>query len=386
MPPHHFPSATEPLAEHRTALISTSAALGAVGLYATGRLLHRTLAERDEALRQTRVLTAAASELNATLDPEQVIATGVRLAAAMASPKNAKQRRANYCMIDGGTVRVADEFDTAGSWLGATWPLSEHPHLAEVVRTRTARSGRLDPETLGPTVRALSQSQRVGHAAWVPVVVAGDLHGVLAVAGRGRPITDRELSRTAAIARIMELALSNALTHQDLKRTALTDPLTSLPNRRGLDDLVRERRGRLPVAVLAIDIDELKRVNDSDGHAAGDTMLVTVADAIAGVLRAGDIVARIGGDEFLCVLFASDIESAVQVAERTLDAVDSAHDSYHTPRVSIGVTFSSPHEPLEQAVRRADMAMYSAKQDGGMRYKVAQPAAVPGPVDRDAAA
>ncbi len=81
----------------------------------------------------------------------------------------------------------------------------------------------------------------------MPVVVDGDLHGMLAVAGRNRPVTDHELSRCVAIAQIMEPALSNALTHQDLQRAALTDPLTALANRRGLGELVRERRGRRPL-------------------------------------------------------------------------------------------------------------------------------------------
>jgi diguanylate cyclase (GGDEF)-like protein len=341
------------------------------------RALRDAIGERDEALRQTRVLATAANDLNATLDPDQVIASAVRLAAEMASPPGVRARRANYCRILDGTVRVAAEFDAQGDWVGASWPLAEHPQLAEVVRTRTARSGRLDPAALGPAVRAINRSQGVGHAGWVPVVVDGKLHGVLAVAGRNRPITDQDLSRCGAIAQIMELALSNALTHQGLQRAALTDPLTSLANRRGLEELVDERRGRRPLTVLAIDVDGLKAVNDRDGHAAGDELLVTVAHAIAAVMRSGDVVARVGGDEFVCVVFDSDQGEGGQVAERTLDAVHSALVHGHAARASIGVAYAAPDLPLEDTIRRADKAMYDAKRAGGMSYRLAGPSAVP---------
>lgn len=355
----------------RCASMGGAVILGAHGLR---RALRDAIGERDEALRQTRVLATAASELNATLDPAQVIATGVRLAAEMASPPGVRARRANYCTIKDGTVRIDAEFDSEGNWVGASWPLVEHPHLAEVVRTRLVRSGRLDPAALGPAVRAVNRSQGIGHGAWVPVVVDGELHGVLAVAGRNRPVTDQELSRCVAIAQIMELALSNALTHQELRRAALTDPLTSLANRRGLDELVRERRGRRLLTVLAIDVDGLKAVNDRDGHAVGDELLVTVAHSIALVMRSGDVVARIGGDEFVCVVFDSDPDAGRHAAKRALEAVDLVRLRGHAPRISIGVAYAAPDLSLEDTIRRADAAMYDAKRAGGMRYRVAEPA------------
>ena len=348
-----------------------------LGAYGLRRALRDALGERDEALRQTRVLATAASELNATLDPEQVIATAVRLVAEMASPPGVRARRANYCRIHDGIVRIDAEFDAEGDWVGKSWPLEEHPQLAEVVRTRAPKSGPLDPAALGPAVRAINRSQAVGYGGWVPVVAGGELHGVLAVAGRNRPVNDHELARCVTIAQIMELALSNALTHRDLKRAALTDPLTSLANRRGLEELVRERRGRRPLTVLAIDIDGLKAVNDRDGHAAGDELLVTVARAMAAVMRPGDVVARVGGDEFVCVLFDSDHDAGPSVAQRILDAVELARLNGHAPRASIGVAFAAPDLELKDTIRRADAAMYAAKRAGGMRYRLTAPTAVP---------
>ncbi len=289
-------------------------------------------------------------------------------------------------------VRVDAESDQEGQWLGATWPLSEHPLLAESVRSRTATSGTLDPAQLGPAVRSLSSGQGVGHGGWVPVVVDGKLHGVLAVAGRNRLVSDRELSRCVAIVGIMELALKNALAHERAQRAALTDPLTSLANRRGMERLVHERRGRRPLAVLAIDVDRLKKVNDRYGHAAGDELLRLVADAISSVVRASDVVARIGGDEFASVAFDADEGAAVLLATRMLEAVRSADHRDSEPsisiRISIGVALAEPGEPLDHFLRRADAAMYESKRAGGMRLALA--GAEPGPhpelAEREAAA
>jgi diguanylate cyclase (GGDEF)-like protein len=329
------------------------------------------IAEREETLRQAWVLGDVARELNSTLDSDRVVAIGVRLAAEIASPPGSRARRANYCRIADGMVRVDAEFDGEGQWLGAAWPLREHPLLAQAVRTGFATSGALDPAELGPAVRYLAAAQGVGHGGWVPVTVDGVLHGVLAVAGRNRPVSEQELSRCVAISQIMELALQNALTHELAQRAALIDPLTSLSNRRGMEQLVLEGRGHGPLAVVAIDVDQLKEVNDGHGHAAGDELLQLVADAIRSVRRAGDVVARLGGDEFACVMFDSDEHAGRHVATRLLEAVRHARYRGCAARLSIGIACAAPGASLKDGIRRADLAMYEAKRAGGMRYRLA---------------
>jgi diguanylate cyclase (GGDEF)-like protein len=327
--------------------------------------------EREEALRQARVLGDAARELNSTLDPEQVIRIAARLAAEVASPPGARARRANYCRIADGMVHLAAEFDSEGEWVGASWPLSEHPHLERAVRTRAPTLGTLDPDGLGPAVREVNRSQGVGHGGWVPVVVDGELHGVLAVAGRNRPVSEHELARCVSIVQIMELALRNALAHERLHRAALTDPLTSLANRRGMERLVDERRCDRTLSVLAVDVDELKQVNDRHGHAAGDTLIVTVSDALRSVARAEDIVARVGGDEFICILFDADEQVGGHVATRVLAAIAGVRSLGVIPAASIGVAAAPPSMSLDIALQRADAAMYAAKRSGGRRYQLA---------------
>jgi len=127
-------------------------------------------------------------------------------------------------------VRVVAECDTEGVWVGARWPLSEHPHLARAVQTRRATVGELNQ--LGPVLREINRSQQVAHGGWIPVSVDGELHGVLAIAGRNRPVTEQDLSRCAAIVEMLELALTNALAHQRYQTAALmTKPPNQIPSR-----------------------------------------------------------------------------------------------------------------------------------------------------------
>ena len=108
---------------------------------------------------------------------------------------------------------------------------------------------------------------------------------------------------------------------------------------------------------MSVDIDGLKAVNDRDGHAAGDELLVTVAHAIAAVMRAGDVVARVGGDEFVCVLIDSDQDAGRHIAKRMLEAVDSVRLHGHASRASIGVAYAAPDLSLRDTIRREDTAL-----------------------------
>jgi diguanylate cyclase (GGDEF)-like protein/PAS domain S-box-containing protein len=160
-----------------------------------------------------------------------------------------------------------------------------------------------------------------------------------------------------------------------LERQALHDPLTRLPNRLLLMDrarqaLARLHRGRSPVALLFIDLDRFKAVNDTLGHAAGDELLRLVASRLLDVLRDSDTVARFGGDEF--VILAEDLDGdaeAIAVAERVLHALEEPFevgDAEISIRASVGVAVA--HDPAADAddlLREADMAMYRAKGAGG---------------------
>ena len=161
----------------------------------------------------------------------------------------------------------------------------------------------------------------------------------------------------------------------DVGRLAFTDQLTGLANRaRFLDRLdhavVRQRRERLTLTVLCLDLDRFKAVNDELGHPAGDELLVRVADRLSANVRSTDTVARLGGDEF-AMLIEGPVEDAVVFADRILEAfaapivVDGVALAV---RPSIGLTLATAdmkQSSVSSLIRQADLAMYAAKRDGG---------------------
>ena len=152
----------------------------------------------------------------------------------------------------------------------------------------------------------------------------------------------------------------------ELQATATHDQLTGLPNRRAWDDrLGRELRhaasSQQPLSALAIDLDGLKRINDTHGHLQGDRLLQRCAHAWNGALREGDYLARLGGDEFLVLLPGSEPGVADQVAQRILGAVP------FNQTCSIGLATWDGEEAAYELIHRADQGMYAAKAAGGGR-------------------
>ena len=169
------------------------------------------------------------------------------------------------------------------------------------------------------------------------------------------------------------LARKNVL----LMAASRTDTLTGLHNRRGFDEQLRNefersRRTQSPVSLLVLDIDSFKQVNDTFGHAAGDTALEEVAHTIKLSLRAIDVPARFGGDEFAIILPDTGSEGAMIVADRIRAAVEAAFTD-HPPHVTttIGVATIPGHaKTAADAMRMADRALYAAKAQGKNRTKL----------------
>ncbi|MCU0265720.1 MAG: EAL domain-containing protein [Actinomycetia bacterium] len=163
---------------------------------------------------------------------------------------------------------------------------------------------------------------------------------------------------------------------------ALHDPLTGLPNRRLLLDrlgqaLARSKRDGRDVAVLFLDLDHVKRINDSLGHDAGDELLATVSQRLLDAVRATDTVSRLGGDEFVVVCEqVHDRAELERVAQRVLDAVRIPTDiggEQVVVTASVGVvTPLTPDDPPQDLLRAADAAMYRAKHGGRARYIIDQ--------------
>jgi diguanylate cyclase (GGDEF)-like protein len=167
-----------------------------------------------------------------------------------------------------------------------------------------------------------------------------------------------------------------------LSRLTQVDPLTGSLNRRGLDEHFPEVevvQGDVvdPLSVVMVDIDLFKQINDEHGHAVGDVVLKHVANVLSRVLRGGDAVVRVGGEEFLLVLPGVDLARATVVAERARSAVE-AHptpidDTRIESRVSMGVAQRGHAETRDAVIARADEALYRAKLAGRNRVVAATP-------------
>jgi diguanylate cyclase (GGDEF)-like protein len=166
---------------------------------------------------------------------------------------------------------------------------------------------------------------------------------------------------------------------EDLARLAREDPLTGLPNRRAFDEalareLARADRSGAPLAAVALDVDHFKRVNDGHGHAAGDAVLAAVARRAASALRAGDLLARIGGEEFAALLPGADLPAAAEVAERIRAAVGGAAievGGVALPvTVSLGCAAREAGEAGPGLLARADARLYAAKAGGRNRVEI----------------
>jgi diguanylate cyclase (GGDEF)-like protein len=181
-----------------------------------------------------------------------------------------------------------------------------------------------------------------------------------------------ELERLSAVER---QSFQEQLWHQ-----AFHDPLTGLPNRALFRDrleqaLARADRQLQSLAILVLDLDNFKLVNDSLGHEQGDALLLSVAERLRTCLRGGDTAARLGGDEFTLLLEeVAGLDGAIHVAERLAEVLRAplvlgGHDI--VPTVSIGIALSAPrHSRPESLLRDAELAMYRAKADGKDRFAV----------------
>ncbi len=170
------------------------------------------------------------------------------------------------------------------------------------------------------------------------------------------------------------LLLCNDRLNLELVRQATLDPLTGISNRRALGEesgrvLASARRRGCQVAVLLVDIDYFKAINDDYGHSAGDSVLQMLVGVLRSELRPEDCFGRLGGDEFAVVLPAVDETAARVVAERLRQAVEKTEfviqGGAARPHVSIGFALSGPgDDDFDVLLRRADLAMYTAKRSG----------------------
>jgi diguanylate cyclase (GGDEF)-like protein len=190
-------------------------------------------------------------------------------------------------------------------------------------------------------------------------------------------------SKRALLAELEETVTALRATEAKLAHQVRHDPLTGLPNRAYITDraeelLVRARRHSVPAAALFLDLDHFKMVNDTSGHKVGDELLCLVADQLPAVLRANDMVGRIGGDEFVILLEGASLDAGVdEVAGRILQTLRElrlrpSDGVVVRTTASIGIA-SGDRASASDLIHDADLALYEAKAGGRDRFETFVP-------------
>lgn len=249
-------------------------------------------------------------------------------------------------------------------------PTAPH-HLAWQGKELTGACADL-PAELAPLAEALDLD-----VWWLRPIAGGDIVPSVLVSVWGHQRTHNEPAfdqRLRALTNLIEVSLAASRQHAQLVHDARHDALTGLVNRRTfLDALARGHDDEVPVAVVYIDLDDFKPVNDHWGHQAGDQLLAEVAARLAATCRVGDLVARLGGDEFAILCAACTEAEAVGIAERFITGLTTPIDVGTGSAVvgaSAGVA-TGPAAAGERLARLADEALYRAKAAGGNRVEIA---------------
>ena len=347
--------------------------------------LTRVTSELEQRLRERAMLFDVLRESTKTHDLDAVLTL-------LASRLGAVMRFREVAILlesEGGkfTIRAAWGFESPDKVLG------REVEPGEGVTGEVLKSGKSQViSDVGDAPGYLAfwgEVQRTGSFMSVPIRTGGKMIGMLALT---RPPSDRlsehESRLVSALADQAALAIENARLFARLEELSTHDELTSLPNRRWFKErLAKEmadaKRYGHPLSVMVIDVDHFKKLNDREGHVAGDEALVEVSRVLSTSLREVDMVARYGGEEFVVILSRTNEADALKVGEKlragvaAIGLASAAGQPMGCLSVSIGVAQLEEGEEATAMVERADRAVYAAKKEG--RNRVSLPPAPSNP-------
>ena len=324
---------------------------------------------------ELRTLAEMSSALSESLDPREV--------ADLVARYMGQAFGVDECAISFWD-RPGDRLMTWGYWPpqllaenALFFAIAGYPATRRVLETQAAIEVDVDgPGADGSEVLLL---RRGGHQAVVmlPLVAKGETLGLVElIADRPIRLDERRLDLARTMANEGAIALGNAQLYVTARALADRDPLTGFFNHRYLherlaEEILRAQRSREPLAVLMLDLDDFKMVNDTLGHLFGDEVLRWAADQIRGALRASDVPTRYGGDEFAVILPVTTADEARTVAGRILAAL--AANAFRAPghgpvpvTASIGTAaFPAQGRTPRELIAAADQALYRVKSSGG---------------------
>ena len=241
--------------------------------------------------------------------------------------------------------------------------------ILRVLETGRPARASFDGPGTGLVGQLFRDGRRAGAAA--PSHVNGQLWGAVGIASvRVDAVDDSVIDRLTSFAELVAIAITNAEARAALTHLAETDPVTGLPNHRAYHDALaqaveRARSEGGALSVIAIDLDHFKEINDTHGHPAGDEVLREVARRLTHVARRGELVARIGGDEFAWILPDTDGAGAIAAAERARrEVARAAFGRWGRLSLSAGVAELGATTDPQDLIRTADEALYAAKRGG----------------------
>ena len=328
----------------------------------------------EKAKRQAQALKQALEELSSQLELSQVLR---RILVSLKTVLDFDSATLFLKEKDRFKVVAARGFENTARLINKTFPATDLL-LREIQTLKSPII--LDDARSDPRFEKWEGAENVRGWMGVPLYRHDEFIGLMTIDNhKAAAYTQEDASLALSFANSAAIAIENARLFEQTQQMALTDTLTGIYNRRyfyelALKEFSRSKRYQDPLSIIMIDIDHFKNVNDRYGHLAGDQVLMQFVQRIQNELRAPDVLARFGGEEFIILLPETNLGDAVQVAERLREVTSQYPFLLVTAQtfitISLGVScFKFTTISLDQLIDESDKAMYEAKQFGRNRVR-----------------